>query len=77
MSAGGADELVVFTVASVNMIQFKLTTNSVISMMDVITRIKLVTSFLPLKLEFTLVDMVSRFCVAMMIECGASYTMTV
>lgn len=52
---------VVFTVASVNMIQFKLTTNNINSIMVVITRIKLVTSLLPLKLEITLVVMVSLF----------------
>lgn len=52
---------VVFTVASVNIIQFKLTTNNINSIMVVITRIKLVTSLLPLKLEIALVVMVSRF----------------
>lgn len=52
--------MVVFTVASVNILQFKLTINTINSIMVVITRIKLVTSRLPLKLKITLVVMVSR-----------------
>lgn len=56
-----AANAVVFTVASVNIIQFKLTTNNINSMMVVITRIKLVTSLLPLKLGMALVVMVSCF----------------
>lgn len=53
---------VVFTVASVNMLQFKLTINRTkVSIMVVVTRIKLVTSFLLLELEITLVVMVPRF----------------
>lgn len=56
-----AADAVVFTVASVNIIQFKLTINNINSMMVVITRIKLVTSLLPLKLEMALVVMVSCF----------------
>lgn len=51
----------VFTVASVNIIQSKFTINSVNNTMDVITRIKLVNSRLPLKLKITLVVMVVRF----------------
>lgn len=50
----------VFTVASVNLIQSKLTINNINNIIVVITRIKLVTSFLPLKLEITLVVIVSR-----------------
>lgn len=55
------DNVEVFTVASVNLIQSKLTINNINNIMVVITRIKLVTSFLPLKLEITLVVIVSRF----------------
>ena len=51
----------VFTVASVNIIQSKFTISNISSMIVVITRIKLVTSLLPLKLKVTLVDMVSPF----------------
>lgn len=54
-------DVVVFTVASVNIIQFKLTTNNIKSMMVVITRIKLVTSLLLFELKITLVVMVSLF----------------
>lgn len=55
------DDVDVFTVASVNIIQSKLTIRSINNIMVVITRIKLVTSRLPLKLKITLVVMVSRF----------------
>lgn len=41
------------------------------NMMVVITRIKLVTSLLPLKLKITLVVMVARFCGAMLVQKGA------
>lgn len=51
---------VVFTVASVNIIQFKLTINNTKSTRVVITRIKLVTSLLLLELKITLVVMVLR-----------------
>lgn len=53
----------VFTVASVNLIQSRLTINNIRSIIEVITRIKLVTSRLPLKLKILLVVMVLRFCV--------------
>lgn len=58
---GTKDEAVVFTVASVSMLQFKLTINKIRRIIVVITRIKLVTSLLPLKLKITLVVIVSRF----------------
>lgn len=60
----------VFTVASVNMIQSRLTIRRINNMMVVITRIKLVTSLLPLKLKITLVVMVSRFYGAMLVQKG-------
>lgn len=60
----------VFTVASVNIIQSKLTMRRINRMTVVITRIKLVTSRLPLKLKITLVVMVSRFYGAMLVQKG-------
>lgn len=51
----------VFTVASVNIIQSRFTISKTNNTIVVITRIKLVTSRLPLKLKITLVVMVSRF----------------
>jgi hypothetical protein len=58
---GGAVVIEVFTVASVNIIQSRFTIRSTNNTMVVITRIKLVTSRLPLKLKITLVVMVLRF----------------
>lgn len=60
MLAEDDDEAVVFTVASVNILQFRLTINTINNMRVVITRIKLVASLLPLKLKSALVVMVSR-----------------
>lgn len=51
VAAEMCEAVVVFTVASVNILQFKLTTNNTNRIMVVITRIKLVTSLLPLKLK--------------------------
>lgn len=66
------DAVVVFTVASVNLIKFKLTINTANKIRLVITRIKLVNSLLPLKLKIALVVMVVAFCcVAMMIRRGS------
>lgn len=61
-----------FTIASVNIIQSKLTISRINSIIVVITRIKLVTSRLPLKLKITLVVMVSRFYDAMLVQKGLS-----
>lgn len=51
----------VFTVASVNVMQSRFTISRMSRTMVVITRIKLVTSRLLLKLEITLMVMVLRF----------------
>lgn len=61
-AVGGAVLVEALAVAPGNMIQSRFTTSSATNTSELVTRIKLVASLLPLTLGITLVVMVARFC---------------